>query len=172
MRERAASADLAGASGAASWLPEPPLPTEPGTRLALGVRFGSPAVVVSSEEGSEATRAARYPSSAGELQVCPAATSAGAATAALELSAALPLFWTPPCTSITDALIWALPLAEIALDELESTNRPPVSLMLAFPASVSAPPAVGSRTMIDWLIEMGPELALLATNWCLQSTKP
>ena len=37
------------------------------------------------------------------------------------LKLALPLFETPPCTSITDALIAALPLAERAVDELEST---------------------------------------------------
>ena len=37
------------------------------------------------------------------------------------LKLALPLFWTPPCTSITDALIEALPLADRALDELELT---------------------------------------------------
>ena len=37
------------------------------------------------------------------------------------LKLALPLFWTPPCTSITEALTAALPLADRALDELEST---------------------------------------------------
>ena len=59
------------------------------------------------------------------------------------LKLALPLFWTPPCTSITDALTAALPLAERAVDELESTKTPPVSLMLAFPERLSAPPADG-----------------------------
>ncbi len=77
------------------------------------------------------------------------------------LKLALPLFWTPPCTSITDALTAALPLAEMAVDELESTKTPPVSLMLAFPERESAPPAVGSRTMIDWLIVIVPVVALL-----------
>ena len=77
------------------------------------------------------------------------------------LKLALPLFWTPPCTSITDAVTWALPLAERALDELESTKTPPGMLMLALPERVEAPPAVGSRTMIDWLIVIVPVLALL-----------
>ena len=60
-----------------------------------------------------------------------ASTAAPVIGAGLKL--ALPLFWTPPCTSITDALIWALPLADRAVDELESTKTPPASLMLAFP---------------------------------------
>ena len=37
------------------------------------------------------------------------------------LNDGLPLFWTPPCTSITDALIEGAPLADRADDELEST---------------------------------------------------
>lgn len=37
------------------------------------------------------------------------------------LSVALPLFCTPPCTSIALAVTLALPLAETALVELEST---------------------------------------------------
>ena len=37
------------------------------------------------------------------------------------LKLALPLLETPPCTSITVALILALPLAESAVDELELT---------------------------------------------------
>ncbi len=50
----------------------------------------------------------------------------GSATAAAPvtgagLKLALPLFWTPPCTSMTEAFTEALPLAERALDELEST---------------------------------------------------
>src|SRR6202000_2794175 len=53
-----------------------PPPTEPGTRFARGTRFGSPAVVVSPASGDATIRAARYPSSAGEFQVCPAAGAA------------------------------------------------------------------------------------------------
>ena len=77
------------------------------------------------------------------------------------LKLALPLFWTPPWTSITDALTAALPLADRAVDELESTKTPPVSLMLAFPERLRAPPADGSRTMIDWLIVIVPMVVLL-----------
>ena len=72
MRERAASGDLTGASASASSLPgcpwpPPPPPTEPGTRLALGTRLGSPAVVVSPAAGDATTWAARQPSSAGDV---------------------------------------------------------------------------------------------------------
>src|SRR5580700_4150161 len=90
IRLRIVSAERAGGALSVSSPPLPP-PTDPGTRLALGVRFGSPAVVVSSDAGSAATRAARYPSSAGELQVCPAAAGAAGAAAELELSETLPL---------------------------------------------------------------------------------
>ena len=65
------------------------------------------------------------------------------------LKLALPLFWTPPCTSITEAVTWALPLAEMAVDELESTTIAPGILMLALPERVRAPPADGSRTKIE-----------------------
>ena len=37
------------------------------------------------------------------------------------LKLALPLFWTLPWTSMTAALTWALPLADRAEEELEST---------------------------------------------------
>ena len=63
MRLRTASADLAGAWASDS----PPPPTEPGTRLALGTRFGSPACVVSPAVGEATTAAARQPSSAGDF---------------------------------------------------------------------------------------------------------
>src|ERR1700683_5747961 len=68
MRERATSADLAGASVSVSWPDGTPPPTDPGTRLALGTRLGSPAWVVSPAAGGATTWAARQPSSAGELQ--------------------------------------------------------------------------------------------------------
>ena len=48
-------------------------------------------------------------------------STAAAPVTGAGLKLALPLFWTPPCTSITDALIAALPLADRAVDELEST---------------------------------------------------
>ena len=64
MRVLAASGDLAGASASAS---PPPPPTEPGTRLALGTRFGRPAWVVSPADGAASASAARQPSSAGEF---------------------------------------------------------------------------------------------------------
>jgi len=64
MRLRAASGDLAGPSASASG---PPLPMEPGTRLALGTRLGSPACVVSPAAGSVSACAARHPSSAGDV---------------------------------------------------------------------------------------------------------
>ena len=90
IRLRIVSADRTG--GVLSVSAPALLPTDPGTRLALGVRFGSPAVVVSSDSGAAATRAARYPSSAGEFQVCAAApAAAGEAEAEAELSEALPL---------------------------------------------------------------------------------
>ena len=62
MRVRTVSADLAGASASASGPP-----TDPGTRLALGTRFGSPAWVVSAAAGAATTSAARHPSSAGDV---------------------------------------------------------------------------------------------------------
>src|SRR5580693_4522951 len=65
MRLLTASGDLVGASASASL---PPLPTEPGTRLALGTRFGRPACVVSPAAGTARASAARQPSSAGEIQ--------------------------------------------------------------------------------------------------------
>ena len=46
-----------------------PLPTEPGTRFALGTRFGRPTLVVSPAFGAAATRAAAQPSSAAEFQL-------------------------------------------------------------------------------------------------------
>src|SRR5581483_10352822 len=64
----------AGAVPPASW---PPPPTEPGTRLALGTRFGSPACVVSPADGAATTCAARQPSSAGEVHVCVVAACTG-----------------------------------------------------------------------------------------------
>src|SRR5580658_8715376 len=69
MRERATSADLAGASVSVSWPDGTPPPTDPGTRLALGTRLGSPAGVVSPAAGDATTWAARQPSSAGEVHV-------------------------------------------------------------------------------------------------------
>ena len=77
MRDLTASGDLVGASASASL---PPLPTEPGTRLALGTRLGRPACVVSPAAGTASASAARQPSSAGEIQdgcaaVCSAACS-------------------------------------------------------------------------------------------------
>src|SRR6202012_3253447 len=68
------SADRTG--GASSVVFSSPPPTDPGTRLARGTRFGSPAVVVSPASGDATIRAARHPSSAGEFQVCPAAGAA------------------------------------------------------------------------------------------------
>ena len=52
---------------------------------------------------------------------------------------ALPLFLNPPATSITAAVSWALPLAESAEAELESTTTAPGILMLALPERVRAP---------------------------------
>ena len=46
---------------------------------------------------------------------------------------------TPPCTSITEALTWALPLAERALDELESTKTPPAMLDARIPREAQGP---------------------------------
>src|ERR1700730_16217265 len=86
MRERATSGDLTGASASVSGLPAlvwpaplPP-PTEPGTRLALGTRLGRPAWVVSPAAGIATARAARQPSSAGDVhEPCAAAGAACAA---------------------------------------------------------------------------------------------
>ena len=50
-----------------------------------------------------------------------ATASTGAPVTGAGLRLALPLFLTPPWTSMAAALTLALPLAERALDELEST---------------------------------------------------
>ena len=50
---------------------------------------------------------------------------------------------------MTDAAIWALPLAEMAVLELESTTTSPGILMLALPERVSAPLAVGLSTKME-----------------------
>ena len=42
-------------------------------------------------------------------------------------------------------MTWALPLALMALDELESTKSPPGRFTFAFPEAVTAPLAVGLR---------------------------
>ena len=68
-----------------------------------------------------------------------------------------------------EAVTEALPLAEMAAVELESTNTLPetlVSAMLAFPERVRAPAAVGSRTSIDGLTVIVRVPALL---WKLPS---
>src|SRR6185437_7236960 len=72
IRVRIISADR---TGGATSLSSPP-PTDPGTGLARGTRVGSPAVVVSPAAGAAATRAARHPSSAGELHDCAASDPA------------------------------------------------------------------------------------------------
>ena len=52
----------------------------------------------------------------------------------------------------------ALPLAERALDELESTKMPPGRLIVALPERLKAPRAEESRTMINWPIVTVPAL--------------
>ena len=66
-RSLVAAADRAGAGAAAAAAGSDP--AVPGTRFALGTRFGSPAEVMPLEDGALATSAARQPSSAGEVQV-------------------------------------------------------------------------------------------------------
>src|SRR6266568_2866769 len=63
-RSLVAAAERAGAGAAAG-----SSPAVPGTRFALGTRFGRPAVVTPPDEGALTTSAARQPSSAGELQL-------------------------------------------------------------------------------------------------------
>ena len=65
----------------------------------------------------------------------------------------MPLFWNPPATSMTEAVSWALPLAERAVVELESTTTAPGILMLALPESVRAPLAVGLSTKMEGATE-------------------
>ena len=48
-----------------------------------------------------------------------------------------------------DAVSEAVPLPEIAVEELESTTIAPGTLTLAFPETVKAPLAVGLRTTIE-----------------------
>ena len=91
--------------------------------------------------------------------------STAASVVGAGLNVALPLLETPPCTSIAAALIAAFPLARMALDELESTYTPPVTLMSAFPAMLKAPPAVGSSTMIDWPIVIVLVVVLLVRKF-------
>ena len=50
-----------------------------------------------------------------------AAARTGAPVTGAGLSLALPCFWTPPTTSMAPAVTLALPPADRALDELEST---------------------------------------------------
>src|SRR5262245_15926163 len=69
------------------------------------------------------------------------------------LMVAMPAFWTPPATSMIEAVSWALPLAEIAVVELESTTTAPGILMLAVPERVSAPLADRSSTKTDGATE-------------------
>src|SRR5580693_2942479 len=88
MRVLTTSGDLVGASASAS---PPPPPTEPGTRLALGTRLGSPAWVVSPADGAASARAARQPSSAGEVHDWPAASPTGAPGAGRAVLRLLPL---------------------------------------------------------------------------------
>src|SRR5262245_14786589 len=58
-----ASAESAARAGLFSWAP-----AEPGTRLALGVRRGSPAVVTPPTAGARTVSAARQPSWLGDVQ--------------------------------------------------------------------------------------------------------
>src|SRR5208337_3277459 len=63
---------------------------------------------------------------------------------------AFPLLLTLPITSTPyGAVTLALPLARMALEELESTTTSPAILMLAFPERLRAPPADPSRTKTD-----------------------
>jgi hypothetical protein len=64
-------------------------------------------------------------------------------------NAALLLFCTPPTTSMAEAVTWALPAADRAEVEPESTTTGPGMLMLALPERVSAPEAVALRTKIE-----------------------
>src|SRR5262245_32109303 len=59
---------------------------------------------------------------------------------------ALPVRRKPPTTWMALAVRLALPLADRAVVEFESTITPPAVVMLALPESVSAPPADGSST--------------------------
>src|SRR5579859_5658151 len=88
MRVLAASGDLVSASASAS---PPPPPTEPGTRLALGTRFGRPAWVVFPADGTATAWAARQPSSAGEIHVSPPDAPAWAPEAGRAVLRLLPL---------------------------------------------------------------------------------
>ena len=87
MRVLATSGDLVGASASAS----PPPPTEPGTRLALGTRLGRPAWVVSPADGAASARAARQPSSEGEVYDWPPAATAVAPATGRAVLRLLPL---------------------------------------------------------------------------------
>ena len=62
------------------------------------------------------------------------------------LNVGLPLLETPPTTWMPAAFTEAAPLIVMALDDFESTITSPVTLMLALPDRLIAPPAVGSRT--------------------------
>src|SRR6516225_1335966 len=55
----------------------------------------------------------------------------------------------PPTASMSEACTWPLPLRAMALAELESTTTAPPTLMLAPPDMLSAPDALGSRTMME-----------------------
>ena len=60
---------------------------------------------------------------------------------------AFPLLLTPPTTWTPAAVTLALPLAGMALDELESTTTLPGTLMAAFPDRLRAPPAVAVQNV-------------------------
>src|SRR6266704_5767671 len=76
-RSLVAAAERAGAGAAAG-----SSPAVPGTRFALGTRFGRPADVTPPDEGALTASAARQPSSAGELQLSAFSSSCpGPATA-------------------------------------------------------------------------------------------
>jgi hypothetical protein len=62
------------------------------------------------------------------------------------LNVALPLAWTPPTTRIDAASRRELPLAVIALEQLELTATFPPTSITALPDSVSAPQTVLFRT--------------------------
>ena len=85
---------------------------------------------------------------------------------------ALPVLWNPPSTSITEAAIRELPLADMAELELESTTNSPGILMLPLPETVRAPVADGLSTKIEGATTTGKVIMPLppATSVAVRAT--
>src|SRR5262245_26660700 len=88
---------------------------------------------------------AERPVGAGAARPASGSLNAAAPVTGAGLRWALPLDWTLPTTRMLPADTWALPLAAMADDELESTATTPLTCRLAFPDTVRAPDAPLSR---------------------------